>query len=142
MGFFDKLFGGRQEYPELDADNPATRRLTKLQPALESLAQGVNDPLEVVPTPEKAYVFIGKPPKQFGLAWVEGSQVRSLKDLLTEHKVDPMKQGRLVEELRQVYRESESEQRFRAEVAGREMVVTPSERLGQGVEGVLSQVTH
>ncbi len=142
MGFFDKLFGGRQEFPKLDADNPATRRLTEMHQALESLAQGVNDPLEVVPTDEKAYVFIGKPPKQFGLAWVEDNEVKSLKDLLAEHKVDPMKQGRLVDELREVYRQSESEQRFLAEVAGRELVVTPSEQLGRGVESILNQVTH
>lgn len=142
MGFFNKLFGGRQEYPELDADNPATRRLSEVKPALEALAHGVSDPLEVVPTREKAYVFIGKPPKTFGLAWVEGSEVKSLKDLLSEHKVHPMKQGRLVDELREVYRKSEASQRFRAEVAGRRVVVTPSEQLGRGVEQVLSQVAH
>lgn len=137
MGFFDKLFSGRKEYPELDAASPAGRRLRQVQAPLESLASQVRDNLEVVPADERAFVFIGKPPKQFGLAWIEGTEVRNLKSLMDDGTVPKEKMPRIVEELRKAYEESEGEPRYRATVAGRAVVVAPSSRLTRQVQGII-----
>jgi hypothetical protein len=37
----------------------------------EKLAGETKDPLEVVPAEDSVYIFVGKPPKKFGIAWIE-----------------------------------------------------------------------
>ena len=56
MGFFSKKI----DYPELAADNPAAAQLQEVEQPLRDLMQQVSDPLEVVPSDDCAYVFIGK----------------------------------------------------------------------------------
>ncbi len=142
MGFFNKLFGGKTDYPELQAGSPATRRLEGSKEALASLAEQVHDALEVVPTAEKTFVFIGKPPKEFGLAWIEGQEVKNLKSLVKDEGLDASQMSKLVEKLRAAYRHHEEEQRFKAQLAGREFVVTPSEALGREVKEIVESATH
>ena len=91
MGFFKNVFSGQKEYPELDAASPAARQLEPLRSTLEKLAREVGDPLEVVPCPHGAFVFIGKPPKRFGAAWVREDKVTNLKDLATEKKLHQLR---------------------------------------------------
>ena len=142
MGFFNKLFGGKTDYPELQAGSPATRQLQGNKEALTSLAEQVRDSLEVVPAAEKTFVFIGKPPKQFGLAWIEGQEVKNLKSLVKEEGLDASQMTKLVDKLRAAYEHHEEEQRFKAELAGREFVVTPSEALGREVKEIVESATH
>jgi len=142
MGFFNKLFGGKTDYPELQAGSPATQRLQGNKEALTSLAEQVRDSLEVVPAAEKTFVFIGKPPKQFGLAWIEGQEVKNLKSLVKEEGLDASQMTKLVDKLRAAYEHHEEEQRFKAELAGREFVVTPSEALGREVKEIVESATH
>ncbi|GAB4267696.1 MAG: hypothetical protein Kow0092_21190 [Deferrisomatales bacterium] len=140
MGFFNKLFGGRKEYPEIDAASPAARRLGELKQPLESLLQEVKDPVEVVPVGPRPLVFIGKPPKRFGLAWIEGERVKNLKNLAEEHSVAPDRMGRIVDELRRAYQQCENEPRFQMKLGDRTVVVAPSERLEHEVEEILHRV--
>lgn len=138
MGLFDKLFGG-SDYPELDPSSPASARLQGVQAPLSSLAEKTKDRLEVVPAQGKAFVFVGKPPKQFGLAWVEGGSVCNLKSYLDEHKVDKKRALKLVEALTDAYRRSQDSPRYTAQVSGHKFVVTPSDRLAGEVEQVLAK---
>ncbi len=142
MGFFKKIFGGREEYPELDAASPVARRLEPLKPGLEKLAQEVSDPIEVVPCPHGAFVFIGKPPKRFGAAWVQGDQVTNLKELADQKRLPPERLGTLIERLRQAYEQGSGAPRYTATVAGRKVVVAPSDDLGRRVEEILQQVVR
>ena len=142
MGFFKKVFGGREEYPELDAASPVARRLEALKPALEKLAQEVSDPIEVVPCPHGAFVFIGKPPKRFGAAWVQGEQVTNLKELAEQRKLPAERMGALIDSLRRAYEEGASAPRYTATVGGRKVVVDASDELGRRVEEILRQVVR
>lgn len=142
MGFFNKLFGGQKEYPPLDAQSPATRCLRQTQDALASLASQAKDSLEVVPAEGQTSVFIGKPPKRFGLAWIEGDEVKNLKHLMQDHGLTAAQMTQLVEQLRTAYEHSEAEQRYQATVAGLDLVVTPSEQLGHEVKDILDHAIH
>ncbi|MBE0617493.1 MAG: hypothetical protein IH608_06155 [Proteobacteria bacterium] len=138
MGFFKKIFGG-VDYPELSPQDPAARRLTGVQDALSSLAGQTRDRLEVVPGEDKAFVFVGKPPKQFGLVWVEDGKLCNLKNYLAEHGIDQQRALRLVEALSQAYEKSQDAPRYTAELAGRQFVVTSSDHLAGEVERVLER---
>jgi hypothetical protein len=85
MGILGKLFSGKQDYPSLDSSDPAAMQLESVRPPLEKLAAETNDPLEVVPAEDSVYVFIGKPPKKFGIAWIEdGDKIVNFKSLVDE----------------------------------------------------------
>jgi hypothetical protein len=137
MGFFNKLFGGRREVPQLDAASPAARRLNEIEGPLESLMQDVSEPLEVVPVGSRPIVFIGKPPKRFGVAWVEGDQVRNLQNLVDEKGIAPDRMSRIVDQIRVAYEHSASDPRYQATVAGQQVVVAPSEKLEKEVEEII-----
>ncbi|WP_025322556.1 hypothetical protein [Deferrisoma camini] len=144
MGFFNRIFGDREELPELDAANPVARRLEEVKPALENLAKRVRDPLEVVPCPHGTFVFIGKPRKRFGAAWVEGSEVKNLRQFAEERNIPSDRLGSLVETLQRIYeQEAMRAPRYVTRVADRTVVVDASEELGRKVEEVFEQsATH
>lgn len=142
MGFFNKLFGGQKEYPHLDAQSSAARRLDTLREPLETLADQLNDALEVVPGEEKAYVFVGKPPKRFGLAWIEDGEVRNFKNLVEEKGLSQKRLTGLTERLREAYEKSASAQRFSATIGTKNVVVTPSEQLKREVGEVIETATN
>jgi uncharacterized protein YoaH (UPF0181 family) len=140
MGFFGKMFGGGPDYPELAANTEAAARLEAIRGNLEKLARDVTDPLEVIPSEAGAYVFIGKPPKRFGIAWIEGNEVKSFKSLMAEHGVSGEAVAKVSDELREIYQRHQDENRFHAKVAERDVVVTPSEGLEHEVRDILSRL--
>ena len=137
MGFFNKMFSGRQEVPQLDAASPAARRLDEMRNELEELTREVNDRMEIVPGNERTWVFIGKPPKRFGLAWIEDHKVKNLKTLVTEKGIAPGQMTRIVDEIREAYQHAESEPRFDTEVAGKHVLVAPSSKLEHEVDEII-----
>jgi hypothetical protein len=70
MSLFGNLFSSKPDYPAIDPASTAASRIAEVKAQLGELAGQVKDPLEVVPAEHAAYVFIGKPPKRFGLAWI------------------------------------------------------------------------
>ena len=137
MGFFDKMFGKSVEYPALDSSHPIAPRLQEHRSGLETLAKQVSDPLEVVPSGRALYVFIGKPPKKFGLAKVAGSRVQSFQEILDERKLGVDSVGDVIETLRGIYEASDGAPCFAATFAVRQVVVTPSPELGTKVDEAL-----
>jgi len=133
MGLLGNLFGGRPDYPELPADSYANSRLRDVKKELAGLAEETGEKLEVVPSEHAAYVFIGKPPKRFGLAWVQDGQVSNFKTLVEKHRVNPVQLERITDQLRAAYEDSADAPRYQAEVAGHPVVVTPSAQLEKGV---------
>ncbi len=140
MGLFGKLFGSETSFPDLASDSAAAAKLEAIRGNLEQLARDVADPMEVVPTDDGAYVFIGKPPKRFGIAWIEDREIKSFKTLMAEHGVSGQAVAKVSEELREAYERHQREERYQAKVAERQIVVTPSEPLEQEVREILSRL--
>ncbi|MCF8178823.1 MAG: hypothetical protein K9J74_09980, partial [Sulfuritalea sp.] len=85
MGLLDRWFGSTTNYPPLPQDNEAQARLDEVKSQLEELAHRVPDHLEVVPAEHEAFVFLGKPPKRFGIAWIHDGKVSGLKELAADN---------------------------------------------------------
>lgn len=141
MGMFDRWFGGVKEYPPLAADSQARHFLDEISPELEGLAIDVKDKLEVVPSDHEAFVFIGKPPKRFGLAWIHDGKVSSFQSLVEERHLSAEKSDQLLDELRGAYQHALDAPRYSAMVADRKVTVTPSLKLEQEVHEIINH-TH
>lgn len=142
MGLLNKLFSSTPEFPPIDPQSPAAQRVAEVQSELGELAGKVAQPLEVVPSEHAAYVFIGKPPKKFGLAWIHDGQVSGLNTLVEQHGMKPSQVEGVIEDLRQAYQRSADAQRFTADLPKRSVVVTPSPRLEAEVHQVIEKITH
>jgi len=141
MGLFGKMFGQDKQYPELAGNSPAASRLAAIRGDLEKLAHDISDPMEVIPTDDGAYVFIGKPPKKFGIAWIEGGEIKSFKTLMEEHGMTGQEVAKVSDELRDVYvKHHDAIEHFHATVANRDIVVTPSTPLEHDVRDILSRL--
>jgi len=136
MGFFSK----KLNYPELDADNPAAEQVQEVEEPLKDLIAQVSDPLEVVPADGQAYVFIGKPPKKFGVAKLADGQVQSFVAVAKEKGLDTLTIQKLNEKFRDAYEQNMDAQRYKTSVAGKEVVVTPSEQLAEDVSQIMNSM--
>jgi hypothetical protein len=140
MGILGKIFGDKPDYPSLDSSDPAAKQLESLRPPLEKLADEISDPLEVVPAEETAYIFVGKPPKKFGIAWVEdGDKIVNFKSLVEEKGLSPISLQRLSDELKKAYIAHEEEPRYLTRIRDREVVVIPSTSLLNNLKSVVEQ---
>jgi hypothetical protein len=138
MGFFSK----KLNYPELDSDNPAADQVHEFDGPLQELMGQVSDTLEVVPADDHAYVFIGKPPKKFGVAMIEDGVVQSFIAAAKEKGLDQAKIQMLNERLRDAYMHNMDAQRYKTRVAGKEVVVTPCSQLDQEVKQIMSSMSN
>ncbi|MGW8313598.1 MAG: hypothetical protein ACWGOL_10240 [Desulfuromonadales bacterium] len=136
MGFFSK----KLNYPELDANNPAAEQVQEVQEPLIDLMEQVSDPLEVVPADGQAYVFIGKPPKKFGVAKLADGQVQSFVTVAKEKGLDMLTIQKLNEKFRDAYEQNMDAQRYKTSVAGKEVVVTPSSQLAEEVGQIMDSM--
>ena len=142
MSLFGNLFSSKPDYPAIDPTSTAAMRVAEVESELGQLAGQVKDPLEVVPSEHAAYVFIGKPPKKFGLAWIHDGQVSGLNTLVEEHGLKPLEVEKVVDQLREAYERNADVNRFCATVQDRDVVVTPSARLEKEVHEIIDNVVH
>ncbi|MDO3379270.1 hypothetical protein [Geoalkalibacter halelectricus] len=142
MGFLDKIFGGKPEYPQLDTSSPAAGQIEHIRNELERLSAEVKQPLEVIPGEDSSYVFIGKPPKKFGVAWIEEGRVHNFKTLVEENGVEPSRLTKVAEELREIYEANQQGERFTAKVGDQDLVVTPSDVFRNQVRETIEKVLH
>lgn len=140
MGLLDKLFKSEPDYPALERDSEAARQIRQVEGALETLAENVSDKIEIVPADQETYVFLGKPPKVFGLAWIRDGEVKTLNDVVESRGIPHHKAEALVEQIRAAYDRSENETRYNAELAGRTVVVTLSDGLRDKVHEVVEKL--
>lgn len=142
MSFLDKIFGSKPDYPPLDSTSPVAGQLEHIRTALENLSQEAKQPLEVIPGEDSSYVFIGKPPKKFGVAWIEDGRVHNFKTLVEENGVNPARLQKIAEKLRSVYEANQQDDRFTAKVGDQDVVVTPSDGFRRQVRDVIQEVLH
>ena len=140
MGILGKFFGAQPDYPRLDASDPAAKYLESVRPPLKKLADETNDSLEVVPAEDSVYVFIGKPPKQFGVAWIEdGNKIINFKSLVEKKGISGSSLENLSKELRKAYVAHQEKPRYITKVSDRDVVVIPSTSLVNQLKGVVKK---
>ena len=142
MGMLDKLFGGKNDYPPLPSDNDALAKLDEVKIQLEELANRVHDHMEVVPCEHEAYVYMGKPPKRFGIAWLHDGKVDGLNELVDQHKLSQSQVQKLIGALGAAYEHARDAPRYSAEVAGKQVTVIPSRGLGKEVHQIIEGAIH
>lgn len=135
MGFFSKKI----DYPELAPDNPAAKQIHAIEGALKELMGQISDPLEVIPAEGHAFVYIGKPPKRFGLAIVD-DKVHSFAATAREKGLTPIEVQKMNDKLRDAYLNFQDAPRYKTQVNGKEIVVTPNAQLAQEVREIMSVV--
>lgn len=142
MSLFGSLFSSKPEYPVIDPSSTAASKIAEIKTQLGELAGQVKDPLEVIPSEHAAYVFIGKPPKRFGLAWIHDGKISGLKAIVEEHDLKPIEVQKAMDQLRQAYERNSDVNRFSATVQNREVVVTPSAKLESEVHEIIDSLVH
>ena len=141
MGFFDKFKGKDQTYPSLDQSSAAYQRVQKHRAMIEPFFQRVNEKFEMIPTDDAVYVFVGKPPSAFGVAWFRDGKEHNLKSFMQEHGLSPQKVQILSDKLRDVYVNFQSADRFSISLAGKTITVTPVDAFGQAVAKVIQEAS-
>ena len=143
MGLFGSLFSGHTpDYPQLDGASRAGRKVAEVEQELQELMHKVSQPLEVVPSDHAAYVFIGKPPKKFGLAWIHDGKVSGLNTLVEEHGVTPGEIEMVLDRLREAYARHQDAKHYTATIDERKVVVTASEALEHEVHEIIDAIVH
>ena len=142
MGLFSNLFASKPDYPAIDPESDAAKRIAEVETQLDELAGRVSEPLEVVPSEHAAYVFIGKPPKKFGLAWVHDGEVSGLNTLIEEHGLKPSEIDHIMEELREAYEKNSNAEHYTATIHGRAVTVTTSDKLEHDVHEIIDEILH
>lgn len=130
MGLLSKVFRGKEaEYPALDSASAGAQRIEKFRPQLESLVKKINDKYEAVPADNALYVFLGNPPGMFGIVWfLEGNtEEHNLKKLMSKKGLSQKKVDAIMQKLRTAYTEAESEARCSTQIAGKKVIVVPSD---------------
>ena len=142
MSLFGSLFSSKPDYPAMDPSSTAASRIAEVETQLGELAGQVKDPLEVIPAEHAAYVFIGKPPKRFGLAWIHDGEISGLNAIVEEHDLKPIEVEQAMDQLRDAYERNADVDRFTATVQNRDVVVTPSARLESDVHEIIDRLVH
>jgi len=142
MGLLGKLFGNDKDYPPLPEDNEVHSMLNELRDPLEDLAHKVKERIEVVPAGHEAYVFLGKPPKNFGIAWIHDGKVSGLKELVENHNLSQGAAAKMVDKLGQAYSHASETPRYSAEVGGKKAVVITSKNLEKEVREIINNTIH
>jgi hypothetical protein len=134
------LFSKKVKYPELSEGHPAKSQIERIETPLKELAGQVSDPLELVPADNHGYVFVGKPPKKFGVALLDGEGFKNFVALAKEKGLGDPKIFALIEKMGNAYRESQDAERYKITLSGKDVVVTPSQNLeaeiGQIIESI------
>ncbi len=139
MGFLDGLFGKKEEYPALDASSGPGAMVAQYKAKLESLATKTNDRLEAVPTDDGLYVYVGKPPKAFGVFWFKGGEEQNFVAYAKQRGLSQRRMQELSLELGEVYRANQDKPRYSFPVGSHTVVVTPVESFGQEVARVIHE---
>jgi hypothetical protein len=142
MSLFGSLFSSKPDYPAMDPASTAASRIAEIKTQLGELAGQVKDPLEIVPADHAAYVFIGKPPKRFGLAWIHDGKISGLQSIVEEHDLKPLEVQKAMDQLRDAYERNADANRFSATVENRDVVVTPSDRLEGEVHQIIDRLVR
>jgi len=137
MGLFGNLFGKKEQLPALDPSSAAAKRLEKFKAELDAFVGKMHDTLEFVPADDAIYCFIGKPPAMFGMAWFHDGKEHNLKTLAAAKGLTQKKTQRMSLQIGEVYSKFMEEPKFSYTIAGKAVIVHPSDGLRAGVVDVI-----
>ena len=143
MGILNKLFQTKKSLPALDENSPYARYIEEMQGPLKRLVSDTPDAIEVIPSKKRAFAFIGKPPKRFGVAWVDkNGEIVNFKRLVEEKGLSADQLENLSVRLRHIYINHKSEPRYCTVIQDKQVVVTPSEPLLAEVKEVIDETVQ
>lgn len=143
MGILDKLFGGKPQHAPLPDDSAAARQLERLREPLTSFVGQTKDNLEVVPSDQEVFIFVGSPPKRFGIVWLDAAgRLNNFKTLVSEKGVSPNRLQDLVQELGRAYQANAAAPRYGTRLGGRPVTVMPNAELATRISQVISAAVN
>ena len=134
------LFSKKINYPELGKDHSAAKQLGNFEEPLKELVGQIPDPVEVVLAENNAYVFIGKPPKKFGLALFEDGSFKNFIALAKEKGLSNPKILSVIESIGNAYKGSKDVERFKKNISGKDIVITPCQDLTSKVAKAIKSI--
>jgi hypothetical protein len=140
MGLLGKLFGKEKELPQLDPTSPAASILNENKTTLEPFVHKIHDTMVFVPASKTVYVYIGKPPGMFGLAWFENGQEINFKTFTASKGLKQKQIQVIYGKLGEAYAASEAAERFETTIAGKKVIILPSEELAKKIEEIVHTV--
>jgi len=139
MGFLDRIFGGGQpQFPALEPSSDAAARLAPFAGQLAALAGQVRDHVEAVPERDALYVFVGRPPKEFGVVRYRADGEENLIQLMRERKLPQSRIQEISDQARAAYVAEEQAPRFTHQAGKRALPVIDSETLGRKLDEVFA----
>jgi hypothetical protein len=139
MGFLGALFGKKAEYPPLDPASEAAARIAARGAQLEPFVRKVHVRLELVPAAAAVYVYLDKPPGAFGLAWFENDREENFTTLKEDQGVSQGRVQILSAKVAAAYKRHAGEKRYAVTIAGREVLVTPSDALAAEIRRAIEE---
>jgi hypothetical protein len=133
MGIFGTLFGNKSSIPPLDPTSEAAARIAVRLSQLEPLVQKAHVRLELVPAADTVYVFLDKPPGAFGLAWFENDREVNFTSLKQDQGISQGRIQILSKKLGVAYKKNAGAERYEMTIAGRKVLVTPSDLLAADI---------
>lgn len=141
MGFLGKLMGKADNLPSINPDVPEHRMMESFKKHIKVLLENVEDPIEVLPYEDKAYVFVGKPPKQFGFMWMDDKYINNLKGVVKEKGMSMADLGRISEDIRTVYTNNRDMlKKYSWKVDNAQVIIISSDTLGQGLKRIVDGI--
>ncbi len=139
MGLFGKIFSKGEELPSIDSSLPEFNTVKMYEKHLEKLSGSVDKSLEVLPCEDKAFVFIGNPPIQFGIAWVKDKYVFNLKGVAKEKGLKPAELQKISEDIRSSYEQNINNlKKYKMDIPNGTITVVASQSLGSDISKILS----
>lgn len=139
MGFLDGVLGKKESLPELDPASPAAQIIARHEQSLQELAKKARSRIEAIPTEDSLYVYVGKPPKTFGVVWYKDGEEHNFMSFMKQHGLSPARVEQLSEELRTIYAAHQDEPRYAYSVKGENVVVAPVPSLAGKIERVIAE---
>jgi hypothetical protein len=140
VGLFGNLFGKKVELPQLDPSSQAASRLNEFKSSLEPFVGKIHDTMEFVPSPKTVYVYIGKPPAMFGLAWFENGQEINFKTFTASKGLKQKQIQSIYGKLGEAYEANMAAARFETVIAGKKVIVIPAEDLAKKIDEIVHTV--
>jgi len=139
MGIFDRLMGNDGECPPLDPTSAAAASVAARIGKIEPFVRKVHVLIEMVPTATAVYAYLGKPPVDFGMAWFENDREVSLASLKEDQGLSQGRIQILSKKLGAAYKKSAGTARYWTTIAGKRVLVTPSDTLAAEIRKAIDE---